>query len=207
MDKLKNISNKEELQTKFLKIFESTKVAYRDSSFTYRQNEYEEKLEAEMKVYLDTMKNEITKTCMEIGTKKLSEMYVEMFNKSGSRYLVGATAYSNYEADMEKLKKDFFEANKLYDQDVLFQCFDAFTKSKSDVKMVTYCIATEHKYKEQYDQMHNEINRRMGGQLEYFFLEEQRRRNQYLERELAELQLNSVELFKSAKRESLCSIM
>jgi hypothetical protein len=44
MEKFKNIRNKEELQNKFLPTFDRVNSAYREDSFVYLQNEYEEKL-------------------------------------------------------------------------------------------------------------------------------------------------------------------
>jgi hypothetical protein len=77
-----------------------------------------------MTAHLDVMKNEISKTCMEKGTKKLSKMYDDMLRKNKSRYMTGETAFSNYESDMGQLKEDFFKAKKLYDQDVVrLSCF------------------------------------------------------------------------------------
>jgi ribosomal protein L10 len=72
-----------------------------------------------MEAYLDMMKNEINKTCLEKGTKILSKMYDDMLWKNESRYITGETGYSYYEADMEQLKKEFFEVKKLYDKDVV----------------------------------------------------------------------------------------
>jgi 23S rRNA maturation-related 3'-5' exoribonuclease YhaM len=72
-----------------------------------------------MQAYLDMMKKEIDKTCFEKGKKKLSKMYDEMLKKNKRRYMTGETAYKNYEADIEKLKLDFFEEKKLYDKDVV----------------------------------------------------------------------------------------
>ncbi|XP_060562463.1 guanylate-binding protein 1-like, partial [Ruditapes philippinarum] len=194
MEKFKNIRNKEELQNKFLPTFDRVNSAYREGSFVYLQNEYEEKLMAEMTAHLDMMKNEISKTCMEKGTKKLSKMYDDMLRKNKSRYMTGETAYCNYETDMEQLKQEFFEAKKKYDKDVLFKCFDEFTKSKSDDKMTLYRIATGQKNKGQYDKIQNEINNRMGCQLERILMEEHGKRNLYLEKELAELKANYDEL-------------
>jgi hypothetical protein len=70
-----------------------------------------------MKAYLDMMKNKINKTCMENGAKELSKMYKEMQKRNKSTDKM--TSYSNYAADMEKLKQDFFEAKKQYDKDVV----------------------------------------------------------------------------------------
>ncbi|XP_060608229.1 uncharacterized protein LOC132760296, partial [Ruditapes philippinarum] len=103
-----------------------------------------------MQAYLYMMKNKINKTCMENGTNKLSKMYYAMLRKNQSRYITGETGYSNYEADMEQLKGDFFEEKKLYDKDVLYQCFDEFMKSKSDDKMALYRRVTGQRNKDEY---------------------------------------------------------
>jgi hypothetical protein len=42
-----------------------------------------------------------------------------MKRENQSRYITGETGYSYYEADMEQLKKDFFEEKKVYDRDVV----------------------------------------------------------------------------------------
>jgi hypothetical protein len=47
----------------------------------------------------------------------------------------------------------------------------------------------------------------MDSQLERILIEEQGKRNQYLEKELAELKANYDELSKSVKKRSFCPIM
>ncbi|XP_060564838.1 uncharacterized protein LOC132724043 [Ruditapes philippinarum] len=153
------------------------------------------------------MKHKINKSCMEKGTKELSKMYEDMQKSNKSRYQTDKTSHSNYEADMEKLKQDFFEAKKLYDKDVLFQCFDEFMKSKNDEKTARYRDATGQKYKDEYDESHNEINKRMEDQLKRILDGEQKKRNQYLEKELEELRANYAELSKSVKEKLACSVM
>ncbi|XP_060562461.1 uncharacterized protein LOC132722058 [Ruditapes philippinarum] len=107
MDTYQHIESKEKLQKKFFILFDATYSKYRKGSFLYLQDVYEERLLTEMEAYLDMMKNEINKTCLEKGTKILPKMYDDMLWKNESRYITGETGYSYYEADMEQLKRGF----------------------------------------------------------------------------------------------------
>ncbi|XP_060608231.1 uncharacterized protein LOC132760298 [Ruditapes philippinarum] len=208
MDKLQHIENKEKLQTMFLPLFDKAFSKYREDSLVYFQDKYEDKLLAEIKAYLDMMKNQINKKCKENGMKELSKMYDEMQKRNKSRYLTDKSQiYSYYEADMEKLKQDFFEAKKLYDKDVIFECFDEFLKSKHDEKTTRYRDATGQKYKDQYDEFCRESHWRTEHQFKRIRDKELVKRDQYLEMQLAELRLKYEKLHKSLSQKDRCSIM